>query len=167
MSSSFTSFLQRTRVGILWVLLLVLPLQSVGQWMAGLQGHRHVHTGQAVAGSVLTGFVKPMLALLDRLHGEQDVRLKSPAAALLPSRGPASGTHEHGGARHRHALDAADVIELGDPAEEPTQGGVTPFLAWLPGAMTLPRATAGDKPASTVCRWRDRVVAPPLVPPRG
>lgn len=67
---SLSSLLSKTRVGILMMLIVVLPLQSVTQLVAGMQGHRHMHTG-----SLLTELMQPLQVVLDRLHAAQDPRL--------------------------------------------------------------------------------------------
>lgn len=162
-----SSLLHRTRTGILWMLLLVLPLQGVVQWVAGVQGHRHVHVDQMEGGSALKGLIKPLRALLDQLHAGQDVRLQSkPVLTWVPSRGSAAGPHEHGGVQHKHSLETADAFDVTDAAEEPMQGGATAFLAWLPVAPAVPSASGGDRPAGAVVAWLDRAIAPPLAPPR-
>ena len=154
-----SSLLHRMRKGVLALLLVVLPLQGVVQLVAGLQGHRHVHSGAAPV-------VSPLRALLDHLHAVQDPRLKRPAPWVL-SQGPAAGLHEHGGVFHRHASGDADVLDVVDPGDGSLQGGATAFLAWLPAALALPKGERGAQPATGDADWRDRVVAPPLTPPRG
>ena len=169
-----SSLLHRTRTGILLLLLVVLPLQSVTQLIAGLQGHRHVHTGAASElsasahhGLTLQALAKPLRAVLDRLHAAQDPRLQGPEFGWVASSGPAAGLHEHGGVFHRHSHDTADTLDVGDPADESAQGGATAFLAWLPVGLVLPAGEGGDRPAAAGLDWRDRVVAPLLTPPRG
>lgn len=168
---TLSSLLQRTRVGILALLLVVLPLQGVMQLVAGIHGHRHVHTGAALAApnpeSTLASLTQPLRAVLDQLHAAQDPRLQRQASSWVLSRGPAAGMHEHGGVFHEHSHDDADVLDVGDPADEPAQGGATAFLAWLPAALAMPAGEAGDHPVAADLGWRDRVVAPPLTPPRG
>lgn len=154
---ALSSLLQRTRHGILVLLLVVLPLQSVVQLVAGVQGHRHLHTG------ALSGLVQPLRALLDQLHAAQDPRLQASWAA---SRGPAAGLHEHGGIFHTHAHDTHDAVDVGDAADDAAQGGVTAFLAWLPIEMVWTAAQGSAPPVAGAWAWRDRVVAPPLAPPR-
>lgn len=141
------------------MLLVVLPLQGVMQLVAGMQGHRHVHTGAASP--------SPLRALLDRLHAAQDPRLQKPAVSWVIGNGAPGEAHEHGGVFHTHSHDTADVLDVGDPADDARQGGVTAFLAWLPAALALPAGEDGDRPVAAVLGWRDRVVAPPLTPPRG
>lgn len=146
------------------LLLVVLPLQSVMQLVAGVQGHRHLHTGAAPA----TASPSPLRLLLDQLHAAQDPRLKGPKLAWVPSSGPAAGLHAHGGVFHEHShADSADALDVGDPADESVQGGATAFLAWLPVALALPAAEGSNRPAAVDGDWRDRIVAPPLTPPRG
>jgi hypothetical protein len=152
------------------MLIVVLPVQSVTQLIAGLQGHRHVHTGATAAaphGFALASLAQPLRAVLDRLHAAQDPRLQMQAGAWTVSRGSADGWHAHGGVFHKHSHLTADVVDVGDPADEPAQGGATAFLAWLPGALALPAAQGSEPPAAVSPGWRDRVVAPPLTPPRG
>lgn len=170
-----SSLLCRTRIGILAMLIAVLPLQSVMQLMAGLQGHRHVHTGAvpAASGSSREGFIlsdlaRPVRAVLERLRADQDPRLQGPKLAWVVSAGPAAGMHQHGGVFHKHSHDVVDVIDVGDPADESVQAGATAFLGWLPVTLALPCSEGADgAPAAIVMAWRDRVVAPPLTPPRG
>jgi len=164
---ALSSFLHQTRTSILMLLLVVLPLQSVAQLIQGLQGQRHVHTQAASHDAALVGLLKPVRALLDRLHAGHDAHLTTLAPAWLPSRGPAGEVHEHGGVRHQHSHDTTDVLDVGDVAEDSLQAGATAFLAWLPGAVALPGGAGSDRPAMTTPAWRDRVVAPPLTPPRG
>lgn len=159
MPTLLSSLLHRMRKGILALLLVVLPLQGVVQLVAGLQGHRHVHSGAAPV-------VSPLRALLDHLHAVQDPRLKRPAPWVL-SQGPAAGLHEHGGVFHRHASGDADVLDVGAPGEASLQGGATAFLAWLPAALAVPTGECGAQPAAGDADWRDRVIPPPLMPPRG
>jgi len=142
------------------MLLVVLPLQGVVQLVAGMQGqHRHVHTGTASS--------SPLRALLDRLHDAQNPRLQRPAVSWAIGKGPSCEAHEHGGVFHTHSHDTADVLDVGDPADDARRCGVTAFLAWLPSALALPAGEEGDCPVAAVFGWRDRVVAPPLAPPRG
>jgi len=155
---TLSSLLHRTRHGILVLLLVVLPLQGVVQLVAGVQGHRHVHTG------ALSGLIQPLRALLDQLHAAQDPRLQ---ASWAPSSGPAAGMHEHGGVFHTHSHDTHDAVDVGDAADDSTQGGVTAFLAWLPMELACAACQGSDRPAVAAFAWRDRVVAPPLTPPRG
>jgi len=158
--------LQRTRAGILMLLLAVLPLQGVVPLVAGLQGHRHVHTGagHAEASSSL------LRVVLDRLHAAQDPRLQAlgtVSRGLSGLSGMSSELHQHGGVFHRHSQDAADVIDVHDASDDASQGGATAFLAWLPAALLLPAGEGGERPLAAEAGWRDRVVAPPLAPPRG
>lgn len=148
--------LHKTRVAVLMLLLVVLPLQSVAQLVAGVQGHRHVHTG-----SLLAGLVQPLQAVLDRLHAAQDPRLAG------ASRRGAGGWHEHGGVMHRHTQDTHDAVDVGDAGDEAGQAGATAFIAWLPTALSWADNKAGERPAEPAVGWRDRVVAPPYTPPRG
>lgn len=145
------------------LLLVVLPLQSVAQLIAGVQAHRHVHTGAGPAAASAS----PLRALLDHLHAAQDPRLQGPKLSWVVSRGPAAELHEHGGVFHKHAHDEADVLDVADPADDSLQGGATAFLAWLPAALALPTGEGSDRPVTAGLDWRDRVVAPPLTPPRG
>ncbi|MEO6280608.1 hypothetical protein [Roseateles sp.] len=145
------------------LLLVVLPLQGVVQLVAGVQGHRHMHTGAAPAAASPS----PLRALLNQLHAAQDPRLQAAKLAWVVSTGPAAELHAHGGVFHKHSHDAADVLEVTDPADDSLQGGATAFLAWLPVALALPAGEAGGRPATLGIDWRDRVVAPPLTPPRG
>lgn len=161
-----SSLLHRTRSAVLALLLVVLPLQGVVQLMAGLQGQRHVHTGAGHDG-VLSSLAQPLRALLDHLHAAQDPRLQASRPAWLASKGPAADLHEHGGVFHKHSTDTDDVLDVGDPSDDAAQGGVTAFLAWLPAGLALPAGEGGDRPAAADLDWRDRVVAPPLTPPRG
>ena len=164
MPDFLSSLLHRTRTGILVMLLVVLPLQSVGQLVAGPQAHRHLHTGvasPATAGSVLAG----LRAVLDRLHAAQEPRLAG--HAWLPSSGPADGWHAHGGVHHRHGHDTHDVLNVADHADDAQPGGATAFQAWLPAGLAFLPAEGGDRPAGAAVDWRDRVIAPPLMPPRG
>lgn len=166
MPIALSSLLQRTRAAVLALLLVVLPLQGVVQLVAGLQGHRHVHTG-AAHDSLLSGLAQPLRALLDQLHAAQDPRLTGSRATWLANKGPAAGMHEHGGVFHKHAADTADVLDLGDASDDTAQGGVTAFLAWLPVSLTLPAARGDDHPVAVDLDWRDHAIAPPLTPPRG
>ena len=153
-----SSLLQRTRAGILMLLLVVLPLHGVVQLVAGLQGPRHMHTGSVPA----VASASPLRMLLDHLHAAQDPRLKSFSSRTTGE------LHEHGGVFHRHAHDTADVIDVADTADDAAQGGGTAFLAWLPVTPALPGpGVGGARPAAPDLDWRDRVVAPPLAPPRG
>lgn len=148
---------------MLMLLLVVLPLQSVAQLVAGVQGHRHVHTGAAPAAMSPS----PLRALLNQLHAAQDPRLQATRLTWVVSQGPAAEMHEHGGVFHKHSHDEADVLDVADPADDSLQGSATAFLAWLPAALALPASEGGDRPAMPGFAWRDRVVAPPLTPPRG
>lgn|GEM_PF-5961733 len=160
-----SSLLQRTRVGILVLLLVVLPLHSVAQLVAGVQGHRHMHTGSlAPQGSALASLTRPLRALLDHLHAAQDPRL---VAGFTVSTGPANGLHQHGGVFHKHSHDTADVLDVGDPAEDASHGGATAFLAWLPTGLVMPAGEGDARPVTAAPDWRDRVVVPLLTPPRG
>lgn len=156
----------RTRTALLALLLVVLPLQGVLQWVAGLQGHRHVHISAAaeVAPSPLPSTLR---VLLDRLHAAQDPRLQPRAISWLLGQADGSGLHAHDGVVHSHAPTDADVVALGDPAEDAGQAGATAFLAWLPLAWALPAGEGAARPAPAPAAWRNRVVAPPLTPPRG
>ena len=160
--------LHRTRAAVLVLLLVVLPLQGVVQLVAGLQGHRHVHVGAATRhDAALVGLTQPLRALLDHLHAAQDPRLQGSKLPRVLSHGPGTEMHEHGGVFHKHSQHDADVLNVDDPADDSAQGGVTAFLAWLPGGLSLPMGEGGDHGAATHVEWRDRVVAPPLTPPRG
>lgn len=169
------SLLQRTRATVLALLLVVLPLQSVMQLAAGFQNNRHVHTGSgpikvsssAHSDSPLVSLVRPLRALLDRLHADQDPRLKGSQQVWVMSRVASTELHEHGGVFHKHSHDTNDVLEVGDSTDDSTEPGSTAFLAWLPTAMDLVSAVDSDHPIAAPIGWRDRVVAPPLTPPRG
>lgn len=143
------------------MLLVVLPLHSVAQLVAGLQGHRHLHTRAAPEAPSLLG------QWLDRLQAGQDPRLKAPALAWRVSWGAASEAHSHGGVMHQHAPTAPDVLDVGSLGDDAGQGGATAFLAWLPAGLALPVAERGERPGTRGLTWRDRIVAPPLTPPRG
>lgn len=162
-----SSLLHRTRTAVLVLLLVVLPLQGVVQLLAGLQGHRHVHTGAAPHGADWSALTRPLQVVLDRLHAAQDPRLKQPSPGWLARKAPSSGLHEHGGVFHRHEADTADALDVGDPADDAAQAGATAFLAWLPVGLALPAGEAGERPAAAEIGWRDCVLAPPLTPPRG
>ena len=163
-----SSLPQRTRTALLVLLLVVLPLQSLAQIVHGFQGHRHVHTGAVQSHSTfLTELAQPVRALLDRLHADQDPRLQSPGFGWAISQGDTDGWHTHGGVRHKHSQAAADVIDVGETADDAMQGGATAFLAWLPVALAVPMASGGVRPAVADFDWRDCVVTPPLTPPRG
>lgn len=153
-----SSLLRRTRVGLLTLLIVVLPLQSVAQLVAGVQGHRHVHTSRV---NLLAELMQPVHAVLERLHAAQDPRL------FGASRGAADGWHEHGGVLHKHSPDTHDAVDVGDAGDDAQQAGATAFLAWLPTALMWTGAEAAERPAALAVDWRDRVVAPPLAPPRG
>ncbi|MCE4556051.1 hypothetical protein [Pelomonas cellulosilytica] len=160
--------LRRTRTSLLVLLLVVLPLQSIVQLVAGIHGHRHVHTAAASRADVFTRLAQPLRAVLDRLHAAQDARLQAPAPAWVASRGPAAGLHQHGGVYHRHTADTTDAVDLSDGGDDAAhEPGVTAFLAWLPGALAVDVAPRGGRPAAPLQHWRDRVVAPLLAPPRG
>lgn len=165
--SILSSLLQRTRAGILMLLLIVLPLQGMVQLVHGFHGHRHVHAGVKQQASLLSELAQPVRAVLDRLHAAQDPRLQAAGFSWTVSRGDADGWHEHGGVRHKHSPHAADVVDVGEAADDAMQGGVTAFLAWLPRALVLPAAQGSVRPAAAAFDWRDRVVAPLLAPPRG
>lgn len=153
------------------LLLVVLPLQSVAQLIAGVNGHRHLHRGAAQAaaplGSVLSSLTQPLRALLDHLHAAQDSRLQGQKGSWILSKGQSPGLHEHGGVFHEHSAGDADVLEVGDPADDAAQGGAVAFLALLPAALMLAAGEGNDRPDAADPAWRDRVVAPPLTPPRG
>ena len=143
--SLLSSLLQRTRKVLLVLLLVVLPLQGVMQLVAGVQGQRHLHTGDAPAAAPvlsLASIAQPLRALLDHLHAAQKPRFSAPAL----SRGAAAGLHAHGDVFHEHAHDTGDVVEVGDPADDSLQGGATAFLAWLPAAWLLPAGEGLDRP---------------------
>lgn len=163
-----SSLLHRTRTGILVLLIGVLPLQGVTQLVAGVQAHRHVHTGLAAPASLLSELTRPLRVVLDRLHAGQDPRLLAPRFAWLPSQGPAAGYHQHGGVFHKHGHDTADAVDVGDAGDgAQQQAAATAFLAWLPVAFALPLGEGCACPAMAACDWPDRVIAPPLTPPRG
>ena len=167
-----SSLLNRMRTSLLVLLVLVLPLQSVAQLAAGLQGHRHMHAGAArtawVAQSgALALLTAPLRAVLTQLHAAQDPRLGGPTFGGLPSRGPAAGLHQHGGVFHEHVAHTQDVIDVGEPGDEGPHAGMTLFLAWLPIGPVLAAGQGGDRPATATHGWHDHVVAPLLAPPRG
>ncbi len=143
---------------MLMLLLVVLPLQSVVQLVAGVQGHRHVHTSTS---SLLSDLARPVHAVLDRLHAAQDPRL------FGASRGAADGWHQHGGVPHKHSQDTHDAVDVGDAGDETRQAGATAFLAWLPAALDLVIDRAVERPAAPAVDWCDHFIAPPLAPPRG
>lgn len=157
------SLLHRTRIGILTLLLVVLPLQSVAQLVAGVQGHRHVHTGTTPAAAAPSA----LRVLLNHLHAAQDPRLQVARFTWVVSKRPAAEMHEHGGVFHKHSHDEADVLDVADPADDSLQGGATAFLAWLPLARAWSAAEGSDRPDMASFAWRDHAVAPPLTPPRG
>lgn len=161
-----TSLPHRTRTVLLALLLVVLPLQGVLQWVAGLQAPRHVHIA-AVAEAAPSPSPSALRALLDRLHAAQDPRLQPRAMGWLLSAADGGGLHAHDGVVHRHAPTEADVVPLGDPAEDAGQAGGTAFLAWLPRAWAVPAGESAALQAPPPAAWRNRVVAPPLTPPRG
>lgn len=160
-----SSLLHRTRTAVLALLLVVLPLQGVVQLVAGLQGQRHLHTGAGSSAGLLSSLAQPLRAVLDHLHAAQGGRH---GLASLSGRGSAAEPHEHGGVFHRHSVDTDDVLVVDDAADDSPQAGVTAFLAWLPdGLAWLAPPSPGGAPAMAALEWRDRVVAPPLTPPRG
>ncbi|MBV8034648.1 hypothetical protein [Roseateles sp.] len=166
-----SSLLNRTRAGLLVMLVLVLPLQGVVQLVAGVQGHRHVHTGTSAAApwqaAALSLLGQPLRAALERLHAAHDPRLSGPKFTWLASRGPAAAMHQHGGILHAHSAQTHDALDVGDAADDGRQGSATAFLAWLPAVPALMARPGSDPPAAFAFDWRDRVVAPPLAPPRG
>lgn len=167
-----SSLLSRSRTSLLVLLVAVLPLQGMAQLVAGLQAQRHLHTGaeRVMPGSqtgVLATLVRPLRLVLDRLHAGQDMRVAGPRFGGAVASGPLAGQHQHGGVSHTHGDDTQDVLQLSDAADDGPQGGATLFLAWLPRALPLMAAVAADRPAQASRLWRDRVVAPPRLPPRG
>lgn len=143
------------------MLVVVLPLQSVAQLVAGLREPRHVHTGAVHAvgerhGTLLAVLTTPLRTVLDHLHAAQGPRLD----------GRAQGLHQHGGVFHRHTADTQDVLDVADPGDDTLQAGATLFLAWLPAGLRLAAEPAHSAPATGAPRWRGRVVAPARVPPR-
>lgn len=159
-----SSLLHRTRASLLALLIVVLPLQGVMQLLVGLQGPRHMHTSAAAK----VASPSRLRMLLDHLHAAQDPRLQGAKFSLAPSRVRTGELHEHGGVYHRHSHDAADVIDVGDASDDAVQASATAFLAWLPSGLALPSlALGGHRPETAGPDWRDRVVAPPLTPPRG
>ncbi|MFT7774027.1 hypothetical protein [Roseateles sp.] len=170
--SSLSSLLNRSRAGLLVLLVFVLPLQSVVQLMAGLQGHRHVHIGAQQAQApwqeaALSLLGQPLRAALEHLHSGHDPRLDGPMFSRAASHGPSTAMHEHDGVFHVHSVETDDAVDIGDAADDSRQGGVTAFLAWLPGALAVMTRQGSEPPAAFAFDWRDRVVAPPLTPPRG
>ncbi|MCF8205079.1 MAG: hypothetical protein K9J82_08395 [Methylotenera sp.] len=163
-----SSLLRRARAGILVMLVLVLPLHSVAQLAAGLKAQRHVHTGAARTAAVGAGvavalparLAGPLRGLLDQLHAAQDVRLAGHGGW------PGQGRHAHGGVFHTHDADTRDVLDLADPGDEGRQVGATLFLAWLPQRWTLAEGQALPPLMGAARTWRDRIVPPPLAPPR-
>lgn len=84
------------------------------------------------------------------------------------SQGPAAGLHQHDGVYHRHGAETHDVVGVGEPSDDAVQLAATAFLAWIPSALMPPAAgESADHPDAAALAWRDRVVAPPLTPPRG
>ncbi|MFG6456061.1 hypothetical protein [Roseateles sp. BYS96W] len=153
MPSVLSSLLLRSRAGLLTLLLIVLPLHGALQLVAGLQAPRHRHTSAEFA-----AVSAPLLGkLLDGLQAEQ-----------APGWTGAGGWHAHGGHVHRHGpLDHDDEIDVADAADGGSPGGLTAFLAWLPGGPALPEARLGNAPpAWAPPHWLERVIAPPLTPPR-
>lgn len=165
---TLSSLLRRARAGILVMLVVVLPLHSVAQLAAGLKAHRHVHTGASriAAGghdspvSLAARLAAPLRAVLDRLHAAQDLRLVGQGSW------PEQGLHSHDGVFHTHDADTRDVLDLPDPGDEGRQVGATLFLAWLPQRWKLAEGEALPPVMGTTSAWRDRVVPPPLAPPR-
>lgn len=156
-----SSLLRSARASLLAMLVMVLPLHSVVQLVAGLQEHRHVHTGVGRTagdrhGTLLAVLATPLRAVLDQLHAAQGPRLG----------GNAQGLHQHGGVFHRHNADTQDVLDVADPSDDGLQAGATLFLAWLPGGLTLAAEQGSSLPTTATRSWRDRVVPPPLAPPR-
>lgn len=149
------SLLHRSRASLLAVLIVVLPLQAVAQLVAGLQTQRHVHAqpGLDVASP------SPLRLLLDRLHAAQPASLKAWGHGARP--------HAHGDVVHTHDPEQPDVIAVADADDGAGQGAVTAFLAWLPLALTWPAAHRSPAPVPRPVAWQDRLVAPPLAPPRG
>lgn len=154
-----SSLLHRTRAALLALLIVVLPLQGVVQLVAAVQGPRHLHADLPHAAPSAS----PLRQLLDRLHAAQPQQLKTPGLTWALG----AQTHAHGGIVHSHGRDMADVVTLADAGDDAGQGGATAFLAWLPAALSLPAAQAGTVPVAGTSAWRDRVMAPPLTPPRG
>lgn len=170
--SFLSSLLKRSRAGLLALLVVVLPLQGVVQLVAGVQGHRHAHTGAPQANvpwqdAALSLLGTPLRAALERLHAGHDPRLGAPTFSWRASRGPSAAVHEHGGVFHAHSAQTHDAVDVGDVADDSRQGGGTAFLAWLPGTPAVMAQRGSDPPATFAFDWRSRVVAPPLTPPRG
>lgn len=153
------SLLHRSRASLLALLIVVLPLQAVAQLVAGLQTQRHVHAqpGLDVASP------SPLRLLLDRLHAAQPASLK----AWGQSAHPAGRPHAHGDVVHTHEPEQAGVIPVASAEDDPAQGAVTAFLAWLPVAPAWPAAHRSPAPVPLPVAWQDRLEAPPLAPPRG
>lgn len=170
--SFITSLPHRTRSAILVMLLVVLPLHSVLQLVAGVRAHRHVHSGApfsaggGLPASPLARLAEPLRVVLQALHAAQEPRLARPAAYRSQALGVWGGLHQHGGVYHTHTADTHDVIDLSGPADDPLQAGATAFLAWIPAGMVLPAAGSSTLLAAPAPRWHDRLVAPPLMPPR-
>lgn len=155
----FLAFLlHRSRTGLLALLIAVLPLQGVVQLVAGLQSQRHVHASAALA----VASPSPLRQLLDHLHAAQPPALKGWGRMDDPGARP----HAHGGVVHTHDAAQADVIPVADAGDDAGPGAATAFLAWLPLALTWPPAQRSPAPAEPGHAWQDRVVAPPLAPPR-
>ncbi|MGQ3050645.1 MAG: hypothetical protein ACT6S0_02560 [Roseateles sp.] len=167
MPTCLSSLLHRTRIAVLAMLLVVLPLQGAAQLVAGIQGQRHLHTGASHQDTPLASVRGALRAVLDQLHAAQAPQLRHQQHAWLPSTGPATGLHEHGSVYHQHSHDTGDVLDVTDPADSSPQGGATVFQAWLPAGLAVPPAAAGHHPAIAEPGWRDRAVAPPRMPPRG
>ena len=172
-SHPLSLLLQRTRMSILMLLLVVLPLHSVAQFVAGIQGPRHLHAavvrGEPHSISMLaTRVLQPLHDVLDRLHAAQEPRLAVKQHLRRISQGPTAGLHQHDGVYHRHGADTHDAVGVGDPSDDAVQLAATAFLAWIPsGPMPFAAGESADHPAAAALAWRDRVVAPPLTPPRG
>jgi|Transcript_1039 hypothetical protein len=172
-SHPLSLLLQRTRMSILMLLLVVLPLHSVVQFVAGIQGPRHLHAaavrGEPHSVSMLaTRVLQPLHHVLDRLHAAQEPRLAVNQHLWGISQGPAAGLHQHDGVYHRHGAETHDVVGVGEPSDDAVQLAATAFLAWIPSALMPPAAgESADHPDAAALAWRDRVVAPPLTPPRG
>ena len=176
LSPCLSPLLKRFRAGLLVLLVFVLPLQSVVQLVAGLQGHRHVHLGAeqaqdswqaALQEAALSLLGQPLRAALAHVHAGHDPRLDGPKPSRAASRGPSSAMHAHDGVFHVHTADTHDAVDVGDAADDSRQGGVTAFLAWLPEALAVMARQGSEPPAALAFDWRDCVVAPPLTPPRG
>lgn len=170
MPTALSPLLHRARTGILMLLLVVLPLQSMVQLSAGMQAQRHWHTGAAEASaprSLWLLLAQPLRAVLTQLHAAQDPRASVPSLRWRVGGGPLAGRHQHGGVFHTHTAATHDVVAVADAADDSLQNGATAFLAWIPRPPPVMAATVRQEPpVGLAAGWRDRLVPPPLMPPR-